>query len=39
MEARQDEDCHLSSSGRLKEVVLSTDCTVERLRMLGIFDA
>uniref|UniRef100_A0A0D2Y459 Uncharacterized protein n=1 Tax=Fusarium oxysporum (strain Fo5176) TaxID=660025 RepID=A0A0D2Y459_FUSOF len=34
MEARQDEDCHLSSSGRLREVVLSTDCTVERLPIL-----
>ena len=35
MEARQDEECRLSDSGRLKEVVLSTDCAVERLGNVG----
>jgi hypothetical protein len=35
MEARQDADCRLSDSGRLKEVVLGTDGTVERLGNVG----
>jgi hypothetical protein len=35
LKARQDEGYHLPRSGRLREVVLSTDCTVERLAMLG----